>query len=290
MRVYTSPVDVDAGAAREKLGRLRDLLADLSEVVVGYSGGADSSFLALVAHGVLGPRVVAAIADSPSLPRRELREAIELARKHGIRVEIVRTAELNDPSYRRNSFDRCARCKDALADAVFSAPALAGRTLLLGVNVDDLKDHRPGQEAARRRGARFPLVEAGLSKDEVRLLSRELGLETWDKPAAACTASRVAYGVPVTIEALSRVERAEERLRDLGLWGDVRVRDQGGDLARIEVPVERIDEAIAMRAAVVDAVRGAGFSYVTLDLEGFRSGSQNLVMNEPSRATPADRS
>jgi uncharacterized protein len=218
------------------------------------------------------------IADSPSLPRRELQAAIALARRHDVPLEVVTTDELHDPRYRANGSDRCAYCKDALVEAVVAHPDLRGRTLLLGVNVDDLGDHRPGQGAAKRRGARFPLVEAGLGKHEVRSLARELEIESWDKPAAACLASRLAYGVPVTTEALARIERAEEALRELGFAGDVRVRDQGGDLARIEVPAERLEELVARRTDVVEALRGAGFRYVTLDLEGFRSGSQNLVI------------
>jgi uncharacterized protein len=178
----------------------------------------------------------------------------------------------------RNAGDRCGFCKEALVDSVASAPELDGRTLLLGVNVDDLSDHRPGQAAARRRGARFPLVEAGMTKNDVRGLARELGLETWDKPAAACLASRLAYGVPVTAGALERIERAEEGLRSLGFAGDVRVRDQGGDVARIEVPIDLLADMVTVRDEIVGAIRGAGFRYVTLDLEGFRSGSHNLLL------------
>jgi uncharacterized protein len=163
-----------------------------------------------------------------------------------------------------------------LVDALVQRPELEGRTLLLGVNTDDLGDHRPGQAVARARGARFPLAEVGLSKGEVRGLSRELGLETWDKPAAACLASRIAYGVPVTGEGLSRIERAEEILHELGFRGDVRVRDQGSDLARIEVAPERFEDLLARKDEVVAGLREAGFRYVTLDLEGFRSGSHNL--------------
>jgi pyridinium-3,5-biscarboxylic acid mononucleotide sulfurtransferase len=270
---------VNLGSARTKLARLRLGLAGISDAVVGYSGGVDSSFLAVIARDVLGDAVTAVIADSPSLPRRELSEAIAFARHHDIPLEVVRTNELEDPRYRRNAADRCAFCKEALTEAVLSQPAFRQGTLLLGVNVDDLGDHRPGQHAARRRGARFPLVEAGLEKAEVRALARELDLETWDKPAAACLASRLAYGVPVSEEALRRIEQAEESLRLLGLAGDVRVRDQGQDLARIEVASDRFDHVMAHRVEIVDALRDAGFRYVTLDLEGFRSGSHNLVLS-----------
>ena len=268
----------DLASARAKLQDLRGIVAEIPDPVVGFSGGVDSSLLAVVARQEVGERLRAVIADSPSLPRRELDAAIALARRHDVPLEVVETDELHDPRYRANGSDRCAYCKDALVEAVVAHPDLRGRTLLLGVNVDDLGDHRPGQGAAKRRGARFPLVEAGLGKHEVRSLARELEIDSWDKPAAACLASRLAYGVPVTAEALARIERAEEALRELGFAGDVRVRDQGGDLARIEVPADRIEELVGRRSEVVEALRGAGFRYVTLDLEGFRSGSQNLVI------------
>ena len=260
-----------------KLRALRRTLAELPPAVVGFSGGADSAFLAKVGRDVMGDRVVAAIADSPSLPRRELRAAVAFAERHDIAIHVIETEELDDPNYRRNDRDRCGFCKGALVDALVGRPEFAHRALLLGVNTDDLNDHRPGQAVARARGARFPLAEAGLSKDEVRRLSRELGLETWDKPAAACLASRIAYGVEVTAEGLTRIERAEELLADLGLAGDVRVRDQGNGLARIEVPAERFDDLLALREDVVRGLHEAGFRYVTLDLEGFRSGSNNLA-------------
>jgi pyridinium-3,5-biscarboxylic acid mononucleotide sulfurtransferase len=269
---------VTLDSARTKLARLRLILAGVPPAVVGYSGGVDSSFLAVVARDVLGDDVTAVIADSPSLPRRELSEAIAFARHHDIPLEVVRTNELKDPRYRRNGADRCAFCKDALTEAVLSHPAFGQGTLLLGVNVDDLGDHRPGQRAARRRGARFPLAEAGLEKAEVRALARAVNLETWDKPAAACLSSRLAYGVLVSERALNRIEQAEESLRLLGLVGDVRVRDQGQDLARIEVAMDRFEHVMTHRVEIVDAMRDAGFRYVTLDLEGFRSGSHNLVL------------
>ena len=274
---------------RAKLLDLRRVLAGLPASVVAFSGGADSAFLAAVGREVMGRRLVAAIADSPSLPRRELRSAVSFAERHGIELQVIQTDELEDPRYQRNDLDRCGFCKGALIDAVSSRRELAARTLLLGVNADDLGDHRPGQAIARARGARFPLVEAGLSKDEVRSLSRELGLETWDKPAAACLASRIAYGVPVTRERLARIERAEEVLHDLGLPGDVRVRDQGADLARIEVDPERFDRLLSRKDEVVAGLRDAGFRYVTLDLEGFRSGSHNLAFIPLGRPGSAPR-
>jgi uncharacterized protein len=276
---------VNPGSARKKLGRLRLILSDIPDAVVGYSGGVDSSLLAVVARDAIGDALTAVIADSPSLPRRELSEAVGFARRHDIRLQVVRTNEMEDPRYRRNGADRCAFCKEALTEAVLSHPAFREGTLLLGVNVDDLGDHRPGQRAAQRRGARFPLAEAGLEKAEVRALARELNLDTWDKPAAACLASRLAYGVPVSEQALSRIEQAEEALRLLGLAGDVRVRDQGQELARIEVGADRFEHVMTHRVEIVDAVREAGFRYVTLDLEGFRSGSHNLVLSPKPTGT-----
>jgi pyridinium-3,5-biscarboxylic acid mononucleotide sulfurtransferase len=269
--------------AQAKLQDLRRTLTELPASVVAFSGGADSAFLAAVGREVMGDRLVAAIADSPSLPRRELRSAVAFAERHEIELHVVPTSELEDARYQRNDHDRCGFCKGALVDAVLARPDLAARMLLLGVNTDDLQDHRPGQSVARERGARFPLAEAGLSKTEVRALSKDLGLETWDKPAAACLASRIAYGVPVTAEGLARIERAEEVLHDLGLAGDVRVRDQGADLARIEVGPDRFDLLLAVRNEVVAGLREAGFRYVTLDLEGFRSGSHNLALIELGR-------
>jgi uncharacterized protein len=268
-------VDSPAGP---KLERLDGLLSGLPGAVVAFSGGADSSFLAFVAHRALGDRALAITADSPSLARSELEEARAFARTYGIRHRIVTTTELEDSRYTRNAADRCAFCKESLMDALLALPEAAAAEVLLGVNVDDLGDHRPGQSAALRREARFPLVETGLSKAEIRSLSRTLGLPTWDKPAAACLASRIAYGVPVTEGALRRVERAEEVLRTLGFQGHVRVRDQGGDLARIEVSPGDFDRLLAGRAEVVRAIKGAGFLFVTLDLEGYRMGSHNIPL------------
>lgn len=245
---------------------------------MAFSGGADSAFLTYVAHQSLGEDMVAVTADSPSLPRRELAEAAAFAREHGIPHRVVPTSELRDPRYARNAGDRCAWCKEALMDAILADAELSG-PVLLGVNIDDLRDHRPGQAAAVRRGARLPLVEAGLSKAEIRTLSRTFGLSTWNKPAAACLSSRIAYGVPVTEAALTRVECAEEALRGLGFSGNLRVRDHGGDLARIEVDLEEIGALLRRREDVVHALKEAGFRFVTLDLEGYRSGSHNVLLS-----------
>lgn len=256
----------------------------MGPVVVAFSGGADSAFLARVAHDTLGPgRVLAATAVSASLADDEHADCAALAAEWGLRWQQVETAELDDPSYVRNDGDRCARCKDALMDALEPLADQEGATVVLGVNVDDLGDHRPGQEAAAGRGARFPLVEAGFTKALVREASRHLGLRTWDKPAAACLASRLPYGTPVTVERLTSVGRAEAALRSLG-FAELRVRHYG-DIARLEVPVAQLEEVIRCRGAVIDAVHEAGYRYVTLDLEGLRSGNLNAALSGSGRLT-----
>ena len=280
---------LDLRAARHKVAELRRIVSGIPDPAVAFSGGVDSSLLAVVARDVHEGDMRAVIADSPSLPRDELAAAIRFADAHDLPLRVVRTTELEDPRYRSNGSDRCAFCKEALLEAVMTDPLLSSRTILLGVNVDDLADHRPGQRAARDRGARFPLVEARLGKHEVRALARDLHLETWDKPAAACLASRLAYGVPVSEEGLRRIEQAEASLRRLGFAGDVRVRDQGSGLARIEVPPERFEDVITRRTEVVEAMREAGFRYVTLDLEGFRSGSHNLTISRDQLRTRLPR-
>jgi uncharacterized protein len=261
-----------------KLVALERALRGLEGAAVAFSGGADSAFLTFVAHRTLGEDMVAVTADSPSLPRRELAEAAAFARQHGIPHRVVATSELGDPRYAKNAGDRCAWCKEALMDALLTRDEFSG-PVLLGVNIDDLRDHRPGQARALQRGARFPLVEAGLSKAEVRSLSRTLGLSTWNKPAAACLSSRIVYGVPVTEAALARVERAEEALRSLGFSGNLRVRDQGRDLARIEVDLQEVGAVLRRREKVVRALKEVGFRFVTVDLEGYRSGSQNVLLS-----------
>jgi uncharacterized protein len=191
---------------------------------------------------------------------------------------VVTTDELDDPAYRRNDADRCYHCKDALGRALAPLAEVDGATVVLGVNLDDLGDHRPGQRAAAEQGAAFPLVEAGFTKAMVRAASRRLGLRTADKPAAACLASRVPYGTPVSLGVLREVEQAEAGLRALG-FADLRVRHYR-DTARIEVPLDRLVDVVAQRAAVVDAVRAVGYRYVTLDLEGLRSGNLNAALRD----------
>jgi pyridinium-3,5-biscarboxylic acid mononucleotide sulfurtransferase len=279
---------VDQPSARAKLAALHRSLGSLGSVLVAFSGGADSAFLAFMAHQALGDRALAVTADSASLARSELREAAAFAARFGLRHQVVETSELDDPAYTRNSGDRCYFCKTALMrvlDAIRDQVP-GGAEILVGVNTDDLGDHRPGQQAVREAGGRWPLVEAGISKAEVRWLSNEVGLPTWDKPAAACLSSRIAYGIPVTRAGLRRIELAEEALRRFVTAGRVRVRDQGHDVARIEVDPGSFGLVIQHCGDIVTGLREAGFLFVTLDLEGYRQGSHNLTL---MRRPPAQR-
>lgn len=263
----------------ERLGTLRERLLELGPVVVAFSGGADSAFLAWVANDVLGPRRAHAVtAVSPSLAPEEASDCAALAEEWGLRWTPVPTDELADPRYSANDGDRCYHCKAELLSVAGPLAAAEGATVVLGVNLDDLGDHRPGQRAAAERGAVFPLVDAGFTKADVRAASRLLGLRTWDKPAAACLASRVPYGTPVSLGVLSEVAAAESALRALG-FRQLRVRHYG-DLARLEMPLDELGDVVARRDEVVAAVHGAGYRYVTLDLEGFRSGNLNLSLPE----------
>jgi uncharacterized protein len=261
------------------LDRLRAELASLDAVVVAFSGGADSALVAHVANVVLGDRAVAVTAVSPSLPADELDDCRRLAAEWAMAWEPVATDEMERAAYRRNDAERCGHCKDALMDAVGPVAARLDATVVLGVNIDDLGDHRPGQRVAAERGAAFPLVVAGFTKAMVREASRRLDLRTWDKPAAACLASRVPYGTTVSVAVLSRVERAESALRALG-FEDLRVRHYD-DTARLEVPLDDLAAAVERRVEVVEAVRRAGYRYVTLDLEGLRSGNLNAGLDLP---------
>jgi uncharacterized protein len=265
-----------------ELRALTGELARLGRVVVGFSGGADSAFLARVAHDTLGPeRVLCATALSASLAPEEEADSRALVDEWGLRWVGVPSAEQDDPRYRANGADRCVHCKTALMDALEPLAAAEGAAVVLGVNVDDLGDHRPGQDAAARRGARFPLVDAGFTKADVRRWSRRLGLRTWDKPAAACLASRVPYGTPVTLGTLRSVAAAESALRALG-FAELRVRHHG-DVARLEVPEGALAEVLSRRGEVVSAIRSGGYAFVALDLEGLRSGSLNRVLSPSAR-------
>jgi pyridinium-3,5-biscarboxylic acid mononucleotide sulfurtransferase len=261
-----------------KLAALRRELEATGGVMVAYSGGADSAFLLAAAVEALGNRAVAATGVSPSLADLELADARALAGELGARHVVVPTHEGERPGYLRNGPDRCYFCKDELFEVLAPLARDEGLALAVGTNTDDLGDHRPGQRAAVEHGVLTPLVTAGFSKAEVREASRRRGLRTADKPAAACLASRIAYGVQVTPARLSRVERAEALLRSFGL-AQLRVRDHG-DLARVEVPVQALPDLVQpdRRARLVAGLRELGFAYVTLDLEGFRSGSMNSTL------------
>ena len=277
MSVSAGSMAAPATAATAPVDVLRDGLRRLGRVVVAFSGGADSALLAWVAHDTLGrDAVLCATALSPSLAGEEERDCRSLAAEWGLRWVGVPTAEMQDAAYVANGADRCARCKTALMEALGPLAEAEGATVVLGVNVSDLGDLRPGQAAAADAGAVFPLVDAGFAKDDVRHWSRVLGLRTWDKPAAACLASRLPYGTPVTLGRLAAVESAEAALRRLGL-GPLRVRHHG-DTARIEVEEAALAAVLERREEVVAAVRAAGFAFVALDLEGLRSGSLNRVL------------
>ena len=259
------------------LGALRATLQEFDRVVVAFSGGADSSFLAWVANDTLGPdRVSCVTALSPSLASFEHDDCARLAAEWGLNWTQVAPAEMQNAAYRRNDADRCFWCKDALMDALEPIARQHDAVVVLGVNVDDLGDHRPGQRAAAQRGARFPLVDAGFTKSELRAASHTLGLSTWDKPAAACLASRLPYGTPVEIGVLASVEAAERGLRALG-FRDVRVRHYR-DLARVEVPLHDLEALLQVREQVVHTVKAAGYRYVTVDFEGLRSGNLNAAL------------
>jgi uncharacterized protein len=258
-------------------------LSGFERVVVAFSGGVDSSVLAHTALSVLGSeRVLAVTAASASLATGELEHCRDLATEWGLPWRSVRTDELSDPRYLANDGDRCAWCKTALMDQLEPIAAATGATVVLGVNLDDLGDHRPGQRAAADRGARFPMVEAELTKHDVRVVARDGGLSVWDRPAMPCLSSRIPYGTPVTVDLLSRLDRAELAVRSLG-FGDVRVRHHG-DTARIEVPAADVVAAAERADELVAAIGALGYRYVTLDLAGLRSGNLNaaLVAGEPT--------
>ena len=283
-RITHAPSAVKGERAHEdKAQALRRELIGYGSVVVAYSGGVDSALVAAVAQEVLGARALAVTADSPSLARSELAQAVEIADRIGIAHRTIRTNELDREGYRANGPDRCFFCKDTLYSELKKIASLEGYGAVAnGTNLDDLGDFRPGISAAAQHGVRSPLADAGLTKGEVREQARHVGLAVWDKPAQACLASRIPYGTSVTTETLGRIGDAEAALRKLGLE-QVRVRHHGR-VARIEVPAEQISKMVepSARAKIAAAVKGAGYAYVAVDLEGFRSGSMNEVLDPAS--------
>jgi uncharacterized protein len=267
---------VSTESAAKKLALLEARLAGLDRLMVAYSGGVDSAFLAAVAHRVMGPRMLAVLADSASLARRDMQQAVEFAARIGMKLEVVNTDELEDPQYARNDENRCFHCKDALFTTMEALGTKLGITkIAYGMNADDTSDYRPGQRAATKHEVLAPLAEAGMTKAEVRILSREAGFELWDRPAAPCLSSRIEYGRPVTREALAQ---GEEVLRKLG-FRELRVRHHG-ELARVEIARTELPRALTMEMldAITEGLKAAGFEYVTLDCKGFRSGSLNALL------------
>lgn len=273
------PLPVIEPSTAAKLQELETRLEQLGSLMVAYSGGVDSAFLAATAHRVLGDRMLAVLADSPSLARRDMEQAREFARSLNMPLRVIATDELERPEYRRNDADRCFHCKDELFTAMQSLGRELGfSSIAYGMNADDTRDFRPGQRAAREHEVLAPLAEAGLTKAEIRALAKAAGYPLWDRPAAPCLSSRVEYGRAVTREVLAQVEEAEESLRGLG-FRELRVRHHG-ELARVEIARAELPRALTleMMDAITRALRRAGFKYVTLDCSGFRSGSLNDLL------------
>lgn len=268
----------NAISERSALQRLRDRIAQEDQLIVAFSGGVDSALVAVTAAAELGKKALAVTAVSPSLPERERSAARDLMKAHGVRHIEVATDEFQRPEYVQNAGDRCFHCKSALFDAITPLSDLLGAPVALGTNLDDLGDHRPGLAAAKVHGSLAPMVDAELSKADVRAAAAELGLDVAAKPAAACLSSRIAYGDPVTPEAVRAVELAERELHQMGLV-KVRVRSHAqGTVARVEVPGDQLTEATERRQEIVTAAKDAGFLFVTLDLDGLLSGSMNRLL------------
>jgi len=265
---------------RTKENELGAWLRERRSVLVGYSGGVDSTYLAVTARLVLGrDNVLAVLGRSDSVPADQASRAEAIAAEHDVALRIVATGELADPRYAANPVNRCYFCKTVLWEVLAPMAREHGlHAVVDGTNADDAREHRPGTQAAREHGVESPLASVGLTKSEIRLLSRERGLATWSQPSAPCLASRIPYGVAVTSERLAQIERAEQSLRALGIEGDLRVRHHG-DVARIELDPDVIDDWLDAENSrrLADAVRAAGFPRVALDLRGFRSGSLNVI-------------
>ena len=273
------PEQLGSETLNAKSLRLYEHLRSLGRVLVAYSGGVDSAFLGWAAHRELGDNMLAVLADSPSLARSQMHDAVAFAQEQGIPLHVVTTGEMDNPEYRQNDASRCFHCKDELFTVMEQFRTERGFDVIAyGVNSDDQSDYRPGQQAAQQHGVAAPLLEVGLTKHEIRELSRAAGLRIWDKPASACLSSRIEYGRPVTAEALSAVERGEDALRQMG-FRQFRVRHHG-DIVRIEIARDELPRALSAEMATefTRIFKALGFSYVTLDLEGFRSGSMNVVL------------
>ena len=269
----------EATSIQSKSLALQSRLRELGRILVAYSGGVDSAYLAWAAHEILGDNMLAILADSPSLARTQLADAIAFAKEQAIPLEIVATSELDHPEYVRNDARRCFFCKDELFTLMEQLRAATGfDAIAYGVNLDDQSDWRPGQQAAQNHSVVAPLLDARLRKEEIRTLARDAGLRIWNKPASACLSSRIEYGRPVTREALTAVEKGEDALLRLG-FKQFRVRHHG-DIARIEIAREELDRALDMEMAaeLSKIFKALGFKFVTLDLEGFRSGSMNVLL------------
>ena len=279
MAVPSQTIIEGTESAETKLRALEDRLRDLSSVMVAYSGGVDSAFLAAAAHRVLGDRMLAVLADSPSLARRDMEQARAFAESIGMPLRVIQTEELDKPEYQRNDANRCFHCKTELFEGMKALGAELGFAhIAYGMNADDRRDYRPGQRAAEEHEVLAPLAEVGLAKQEIRALAKAAGYTLWDRPAAPCLSSRVEYGRTVTREVLEQVEKGEESLRQLG-FREFRVRHHG-ELARVEISRAEMPRAMSMEMmdAISTALRQVGFQYVTLDTAGFRSGSLNAVL------------